>query len=92
MADLRVDVEGLRSAAGSSSALAAGLTAGADAGTACTTHASAAGVAAMDAAITSVQSRQSNRLTGQADAMTTSSASYEATDSAGGHAITTVSV
>ncbi|OKH84415.1 hypothetical protein EB75_04590 [Mycobacterium sp. ST-F2] len=92
MADLRVDVEGLRSAGASSGALAAGLTAGAEAGTASTTHASAAGVAAMDAAITSVQSRHSNRLTGQTDALTASSARYESTDSGGGQAINSVSV
>ncbi|MFL0289315.1 hypothetical protein ACJH6H_29270 [Mycobacterium sp. SMC-21] len=92
MADLHVDVGGLRAAGASSGALAADLTDGADAGTASTTHASAAGVAAMDAAITSVQSRHSNRLTDQADALTASSAHYESTDNGGGQAITSVSV
>lgn len=91
--ELRVDVDGLRSAGANSGALAAGLSGGgADAGTTGTTHPSAAGIAAMDAAITSVLGRQSTRLTGQADALTTSSANYEATDTGGGQAITTVSI
>lgn len=93
MADeLRVDVDGLRRGASSSGALAAGLTTSTVVGTRGTTHASAAGVAAMDAAITATAIRQSNRITGQVDALTSGATGYQETDTGGGHAITTVSV
>ncbi|MFV8275581.1 type VII secretion target [Mycobacteroides abscessus] len=80
--ELRVDAAGLRSAANSSDSIAAGLS-GVGAGNPTATHASAAGVAAMNAALTSTQNRQSARITGQAGNLTTSSALYDATDTEG---------
>ncbi|WP_234998275.1 hypothetical protein [Mycobacterium sp. DBP42] len=53
---------------------------------------SGAGVATVNAALTSVKNRQSERLTGQADALSASSARYDTTDTDGHDAITTVSV
>lgn len=89
---LEVDAAGLRIASASSDAVAAGLT-GADAGNPSATHHSAAGVAAMNAALTSVQGRQSARMTGQAGDLSVSSARYDSTDSDGRDAISgTVSV
>ncbi|MFN6549538.1 hypothetical protein ACP6C7_03920 [Mycolicibacterium septicum] len=50
-------------------------------------------MAAINAALTSVQGRQSARMTGQAGDLTTSSARYDTTDSDGRDAISgTVSV
>ncbi len=46
----------------------------------------------MNAALTSVKSRQSARITGQADDLSVSSARYDSTDTDGGDAITAVSV
>lgn len=92
MGKLHVDVDGLRSGAASSGALAAGLTAGGDVGSPGTIHASAAGVAAMDAAITAVQTRHSGRITDQANALASGASSYQETDSSNGEDITTVSV
>lgn len=89
---LEVDAAGLRVAAASSDAVAAGLT-GADAGNPNANHRSAAGVAAMNAALTSVQGRQTARMTGQAGDLSVSSARYDTTDTDGRDAInTTVSV
>ncbi|OBA90848.1 hypothetical protein ACJEIK_29150 [Mycobacterium sp. SMC-16] len=92
MGELHVDVDGLRSGAASSGALAAGLTAGADAGTPGATHASVAGVAAMDAAIAATATLYSDRITGQADALTSGATGYQETDEGGGRAVTAVSV
>lgn len=86
--ELHVDAAGLLSAANSSDSIAAGLS-GVDAGNPSATHASAAGVAAMNAALTSVKSRQSARMTGQASDLTASSARYDATDTDGRDAFST---
>jgi len=94
--ELRVDVDGLRAAAGDSGALAEGLAAGAGAGAAAggpsTAHSSAAGVAAVNAAIAAMTTRHASRIGGQADAMHTAGGVYERTDSDGGDGVTTVSV
>lgn len=89
--ELRVDVDGLRSAAGSSGALAEGLAAGAvaGAGSASTTHPSAAGVAAMNAALAAMTARHATRIGGQSSLMHVASGVYERTDTAGGEGITT---
>ncbi|WKG03253.1 hypothetical protein [Mycolicibacterium sp. HK-90] len=88
---LGVDAAGLRAAAAGSDGIAAGLTDGSfDA--APSTQPSGAGVAAMNAALTSVKSRQSARMTGQAEDLSVGSARYDSTDTDGGDAITTVSV
>lgn len=92
MADeLEVDTGGLLSAAGNSEATAAGLT---DAGFSGATSAqpSGAGVGAVNAALTSVRTRQSQRITGQAGDMSTASARYDTTDEGEAGAISTVSV
>ncbi|WP_158167424.1 hypothetical protein [Mycolicibacterium smegmatis] len=85
---LEVDAAGLRIASASSDAVAADLT-----GTATSnpnsTHPSAAGVAAMNAALASTQSRQSARMTGQSGDLSVSSARYDSTDSDGRDAIST---
>ncbi|SKM38036.1 Uncharacterised protein [Mycobacteroides abscessus subsp. abscessus] len=88
---LEVDAAGLRIAAASSDAVAAGLT-GADTGNPNASHRSAAGVAAMNAALTSVQERQTSRMTGQAGDLSVSSARYDTTDGDAAGTITTVSV
>ncbi|MBF9519553.1 hypothetical protein [Mycobacteroides chelonae] len=85
---LEVDAAGLRIASASSDAVAAGLT-GADAGNLNATHHSAAGVAAMNAALTSVQGRQSARMTGQANDLSVSSARYDTSDTDGRDSIST---
>ncbi|TVY05082.1 hypothetical protein FPV58_06520 [Mycolicibacterium porcinum] len=84
--ELHVDAAGLRSAANSSAGAAADLT-GAGASNPTSSQPSAAGVAAMNAALTSVQNRQSARMTGQASDLTTSSARYDTTDTEGRDAI-----
>lgn len=84
--ELEVDAGGLRTAASSSEVVAAGLTGG-QFDAAASSQPSGAGVAAVNAALTSLQQRQSARITGQAGDLTTSSALYEATDSDGGDAI-----
>lgn len=90
--ELHVDAAGLRSAANSSDAAAAGLTS-TGAGNPTSSHPSAVGVAAMNAALTSVQQRQSARMTGQASDLSVSSARYDTTDADGREAISgTVSV
>lgn len=50
------------------------------------------GMAAVNAALTAVQARHAQRVTGQAGDMSVSSARYDTTDEDGGEAITTVSV
>jgi hypothetical protein len=90
--ELHVDAAGLRSAASSSTTVAAGLTSTATSNPT-SFQPSAAGVAAVNAALTSVQGRQSARMTDQAGDLTTSSARYDTTDSDGRDAISgTVSV
>ncbi|MCX8557214.1 type VII secretion target [Mycolicibacterium mucogenicum] len=89
---LRVDVDGLRSAAASSSAVAAGLITGADTADVSRPHPSTAGVAAMDAAVTATANSYSGRITGQSDALTSGAQGYEEADTNGGQAITTVSM
>lgn len=84
--ELEVDAGGLQTAASSSEAAAAGLTNTAFS-SATSAQPSGAGVAAINAALTAVRQRQSDRITGQAGDLTTSSALYEATDSDGGEAI-----
>jgi len=84
---LEVDAVGLRNAAASSAAVAETLT-GVNAGNPSSSHPSAAGVAAMNAALASMQSRQSARMTGQAGDLSAGSARYDTTDAAGGDAIT----
>lgn len=89
---LHVDAAGLRSSANSSAAVAACLTSAATSNPT-SSQPSAAGVAAVNAALTSVQNRQSARMTGQAGDLTTSSARYDTTDTDGRDAISgTVSV
>lgn len=90
--ELEVDAAGLRIAAAGSDFIAAGLTSGSFDG-ASSTRPSGAGVGAMNAALSSVKSRQATRMTGQADNLSVSSARYDTTDSDGRDAInTTVSV
>jgi hypothetical protein len=89
--DLRVDVGGLHTAAASSGDIAAELT-GAASGSSTSSHPSAAGVTAVDAAISATRQRQSTRISGQATDLTTGAGHYENTDGDGGQAITTVSV
>lgn len=86
--ELHVDVAGLRCAASSSTAVAAGLTSTATSNPT-SSQPSAAGVAAMNAALTSVQGRQSARMTDQAGDLATSSGRYDTTDSDGHDAIST---
>lgn len=83
---LEVDTGGLRVAAANSDDVGAAL---ADAGSCSLTASrpSSAGVAAVNAALTSVRQYQSDRMTGQAGDMTTSSARYDTTDSDGRDAI-----
>lgn len=89
--ELNVDSGGLNAAAASSETAAAGL-AGTTPGGTTSTQPSAGGVAAVNAALTALQGRQSTRITGQATDMTTSAAAYTRTDADGSDAITTVSV
>ncbi|MGV0812321.1 hypothetical protein ABQF34_10200 [Mycolicibacterium boenickei] len=88
---LEVDAGGLRIAAAGSDGIAAGL-AGESFDAAPSTQPSAAGIAAVNAALASAKSRQSQRITGQADDLLVSGARYDTTDTDGGDAITTVSV
>lgn len=85
---LQVDAAGLRVAAAGSDAVAAGLTSTED-GNPGSAHPSAVGVAAMNAALASTQSRQSARMTGQSGDLSVSSALYDSTDSDGRDAIST---
>lgn len=88
--DLNVSADGLRVAAVASHNVAAGLTDVA-AGTG-RTQPSSAGVAALNTAWASASSRQSARMSGQADDLSVSSARYDSTDGGSADAITTVSL
>ncbi|WP_396910293.1 hypothetical protein [Mycolicibacterium sp.] len=90
--ELEVDSGGLRIAAASSEVAAATALTGAEFGGLSASRPSSAGVAAVNAALTSVQSRQSSRVTGQAGDLSVSGARYDTTDDDGREAITTVSV
>lgn len=85
--ELEVDASGLRVAAASSE-LAATALSGVGAGGPSSSHPSAAGVAAVNAALAATQGRQSTRITGQAEDLSVSSARYDSTDSDGRDAIT----
>lgn len=89
--ELHVDAAGLRSASASSENVAAGL-AGFPLAASASSQPSGVGVAAVNAALTAVKNRQSERLTGQAAALSVSSAQYDTTDADGHDVITTVSV
>lgn len=80
--DLRIDVEGLRSAAASSDDLASRLSVG-DASCASGSQPSHAGVSAIFAAAQSVGIRQSGRVEKQARSMQTGAKHYAATDEYG---------
>lgn len=89
--ELQVNAAGLRAAGADSDHVAAGLSGGTlDA--AASVQPSGVGVAAVNAALASVKSRQSTRMSGQAEDLSVSSARYDTTDTDGGDAITTVSV
>lgn len=90
--ELNVNPAGLRAAAASGEAAAAGL--GGDAalsGSGCT-QPSAAGVGAVNAALARVQGRQSARIGDQSSDLSVSGARYETTDGGGADTITTISV
>ncbi|KMV15907.1 hypothetical protein ACT17_22655 [Mycolicibacterium conceptionense] len=89
--ELNVNADGLRMAAASSDATAAAL-AGTARGVPSLPQPSSAGVAAVNAALSAVQGRQSNRIADQADHLAVSGARYDTTDSDGADSITTVSV
>ena len=86
-----VDTGGLCAGAANSEATAAGLTNGTPGGS-MSTQPSAAGVAAVNAALTGARARQSARITGQAADMGTGAAAYARTDGEGSDVITTASV
>lgn len=79
--ELNVSTDGLRIAAADSETATAALAG--DGGTSTNV-----GIAAMDAALASLRRRQTDRISGQAAAMSTGSARYDTTDGAGGDAIT----
>jgi hypothetical protein len=89
--ELNVNAAGLRASAARSDATAAELAAGTAGGGRGTTP-SQAGAAAILAAAQSVRTRQSHRVSGQADDLSVSGARYDTTDDDGAAAITTVSV
>lgn len=86
-----MDAAGLRSASASTDNVAAGL-AGFSSAAAASSQPSGVGVAAVNAVLTSAKNRQSERLTGQASALSVSSARYDTTDTDGHDAITKVSM
>ncbi|WP_019971504.1 hypothetical protein [Mycobacterium sp. 141] len=90
--ELHVDAAGLRlAAANSTSAASAAFTNGGfDAATG--SKPSSAGIAAVNAALVSLQTRQTQRITGQAEALTTGSSQYDGTDGDGARVVSTVSV
>ncbi|OBF43317.1 hypothetical protein A5719_09530 [Mycolicibacterium peregrinum] len=90
--ELEVDTAGLLAAAAASDATAASSISSAQISSPLSRHMSAVGVAAVNAALISVQSRQSTRMTRQADDLSVSSGRYDGTDSDGCDTITTVSV
>ncbi|MGV9797131.1 hypothetical protein ACWDTP_03600 [Mycobacterium sp. NPDC003449] len=83
---LNVTTSGLRAGAGESESLAARLTAGPIAGGA-GSHASLAGLNALDSAIRSVRDRQSRRMSGQAADMSAGGTHYDDTDDGAAGAI-----
>ena len=87
--DLQVDANGLRGAAAASGGIASSLASGEIGGTA-VAQPSGAGVQAMNAAVLSVQRRQSSRIADQAGDLTVGGATYEQADSEGADSITTV--
>lgn len=89
--ELEVDPHGMRTAATNSEATARALT---NAGLAevTTSQPSGKGVDAVNAAVKSAQRRQSQRITDQANDMSTGAAAYSRTDSEGSDAITAVQV
>ncbi|WP_458317859.1 hypothetical protein [Mycolicibacterium brisbanense] len=89
--ELQVDAAGLRSASASSYTISGTLTGGVS-NAASSSQPSSAGIAAVNAALASVRGRHANRITGQSDALSTSSARYDTTDSDGSDAIAVVSV
>lgn len=89
--DLQVDANGLRGAAAASEDIAFSLASGQTGGTA-VAQPSGAGVDAMNAAVLSLQGRQSGRITEQAGDLTVGGATYERADSEGAGSITTVPV
>ncbi|EUA41769.1 hypothetical protein I549_0207 [Mycobacterium avium subsp. avium 2285 (R)] len=89
--ELEVDASGLRTAAASSDVIAAELSTGTVDGGRGTTP-SQAGAAAILTAAQSARTRQSNRISGQADDLSVSGTRYDTTDGDSSDAITTVSV
>lgn len=90
--DLEVNANGLRVAAASSEATAQAALVGTELGGLSASRPSTAGVAAVNAALALVRSRQSSRMTGQARDISASAARYDTTDDQGSDAITTVTV
>ncbi|QZH65022.1 hypothetical protein [Mycolicibacterium farcinogenes] len=84
--ELEVDAGGLQTAASCSEAVAAGL-ANAAFSSPASAQPSGAGVAAINAALSSVRQRQSDRITALAGDLATGGARYGTTDSDGGDAI-----
>lgn len=86
--DLNVDASGLRVAAASSEVVATTALNDPGVGGPSSLNPSAAGVTAVNAALTAVQGRQQKRMTGQAGDLSVSGARYDTTDSDGHDAIT----
>ncbi|CRZ16943.1 hypothetical protein [Mycolicibacterium neworleansense] len=86
--ELEVDAGGLRVAATSSDVVAATELSGAQACSPASSQSSAAGVAAVNAALTRMRERQRELMRGQAGDLSVSSARYDSTDSDGHDAIT----
>jgi hypothetical protein len=84
--ELEVDSGSLRAAATGSDALAGALR-GASASSSIGGQPSAAGVAALDAAISAVRARQSARVSGQAGDLSVAGARYDDTDGGSGENI-----
>lgn len=89
--ELHVDTAGLRTAAANSTLAAATLANPGVSGPA-SSQPSGDGVTAVNAALAAVCQRQSNRISGQAGDLTSSSALYDTTDAEGADTITSVSV
>lgn len=95
MADeLQVDANGLRAAAANSEATGSTLAAGAaqEPSGVASAQPSGTGIAAVQAALSAVRTRQSQRIVGQATDMAASSDRYKTSDEDGAGAITAVSV
>lgn len=89
--ELNVDTGGLRAGGAASEATASGLI-GTALSSGTSSQPSAAGVGAVNAALTALQGRQSARITGQAGDMTTGAASYTRTDADGADSLRTETV